>query len=99
MGNRISIQFKKGDRKSVVLFSHWDGIELKEKAEEYVKELKKETKGKHAYPIQRLEPEIVMIDFIREITHKMERVASNYYLGKTEEDGDNSDNGHYEIEL
>ena len=28
-----------------------------------------------------------------------DRIMSNYYLGKTDEDGDNSDNGHHEIKL
>jgi hypothetical protein len=40
-----------------------------------------------------------MVDFIREITDGMERVESDLYLGATDNDGDNSDNGHYVIKL
>jgi len=99
MGNRISIQFKKGEDESPVLFSHWDGEDLKTQAEDYVEELKKEVGEKECMPIERLEPGTVMVDFIRDLTKNMDRVDSNYYLGKDENDGDNSDNGHFIIEL
>ena len=99
MGDRISISFKKGDNESVVLFSHWGGKSFLEEAREYVKELKEEKKGSSMFPLDRLEPETVMVDFIRHLTHYMGRVESDLYLGKTPEDGDNSDNGHFVIDL
>jgi hypothetical protein len=38
-----------------------------------------------------------MVDFITSFC--VSRVNSNYYLGATELDGDNSDNGHYIFDL
>lgn len=98
MGDRISIQFKTEGEYSVVLFSHWDGLEFKNKAKKYAQELMEWSKGE-TYPLERFEPNTVMIDFIREITEGETRIKSNYYLGCTETDGDNSDNGHYIIEF
>ena len=99
MGNRVSLCFKKEAKKSVVLFSQWGGMGLIRKAKKYVEELKKE-KGKYGgSPLGRLEPETVLIDFIRYLTKDMKRVETDLYLGATEKDGDNSDNGHYIIRL
>ena len=98
MGDRISIQFENGGDKSVVLFSHWGGKEFLKEARKYVKELKAERKGRST-PLDRLEPETVMVDFIRHITKDEERIDSDLYLGFTETDGDNSDNGHFIINL
>jgi hypothetical protein len=96
MGDRISIQFKNKDELSVVLFSHWDGINLLCEVNKYIKTL---SKGKETHPLDRKEPNTVMVDFIRYLTKDLERVDSNYYLGKDESDGDNSDNGHHIIKL
>jgi hypothetical protein len=46
-----------------------------------------------------MEPNTVMVDFIRFLTVGMTRVERSLYLGATENDGDNSDNGHHEIDL
>jgi len=99
MGDRISISFKKGDDESVVLFSHWGGKSFLEEARKYVKELKEERKRSLMFPLDRLEPETIMVDFIRHLTRDMSRVEGDLYLGKTPEDGDNSDNGHFVIDL
>lgn len=106
MGARISIQFENkggvlgGDSKSVVLFSHWGGEEFLAQAKKYIRELKAETpKDAISRPLDRLEPETVMVDFIRYITKDLERVESDLYLGATENDGDNSDYGHHIIKL
>ena len=98
MGNRISIQFKLENRTSIVLFSHWDGTLLIDKAELYAKALREEV-NEELYPLDRLEPSTAIIDFIRHLTLGMERVKSNYYLGKDKLDGDNSDNGHWVLDL
>ena len=55
MGDRISIQFKKGNSLSVVLFSHWGGKLFLKDAQQYVRELKAETTGT-IMPLDRLEP-------------------------------------------
>lgn len=46
----------------------------------------------------KLEARTVMVDFIREITHKLPRIDANYYLGRDGADGDNGDNGHWVID-
>lgn len=99
MGDRVSIQFEKNGEKSVVLFSHWGGMEFVEHAKNYVNELIKEVGTNETMPLERLEPETVMIDFIREITKEEKRIMSDLYLGATENDGDNGDNGHHIILL
>jgi hypothetical protein len=103
MGDRVSIQFQNGDKKSVVLFSHWGGKEFPKEAKKYVKQL---PSGLHTTPLDRKEPNTVMVDFIRYITKDIDRVDSNLYLGLDglylgldENDGDNSDNGHFLIKL
>jgi len=103
MGDRVSIQFKNGNDYSVALFNHWGGIEFPEVALAYVKDLICENNIKYpnnfSNPISRLEPNTVMVDFIREITKNKLRVSSSLYLGKDENEGDNSDNGHWIVDL
>jgi hypothetical protein len=98
MGDRVSISFRKGNDESVALFSHWGGMGFVEEAREYAMRLKEERSG-HMYPLDRFEPDTVMVDFIRHITRSMKRVESDLYLGKTSADGDNGDNGHHVVEL
>ena len=99
MGDRISIQFSYSGNKSVALFSHYDGLSFYEKAKAYVKTLKLEASKGGGFPLYRLEPETVMVDFIRHLTESKIRVTGNYYLGATDNDGDNSDNGNFVIAL
>ncbi len=105
MGDRVSIRFVKSDneewqRYSVVLNSHWGGTELPHYARAYVERLKAEnSENSQVYPLDRLEPNIVMVDFIRELTEGKGRVKSNYRLYPEPGIGDDSDNGHHEIEL
>jgi len=99
MGNRVSIQFVNGADKSVVLFSHWGGIELVHRAADYAKQLAREKRGKDQHPLDRLEPQTVMVDFVRYITQGMTEVEGDFYFGLDEDDGDNCDNGHAVIDL
>ncbi|MFO7897772.1 MAG: hypothetical protein R6V58_01790 [Planctomycetota bacterium] len=106
MGARASVSFQNGKiwppEKSIVIFSHWGGVEFHQEAKDYLKNLKQDIKdGKVSpiYPLGRLEPNTVAIDFIRHITKGLERVESDLYLGKDESDGDNSDYGHLSLEL
>ena len=64
MGDRISIQFAKGDDISVALFSHWGGREFLNKALAYLKYLKEEIGNKGFEPLDRLEPRTVMVDLL-----------------------------------
>jgi hypothetical protein len=98
MGNKVSISFKKGEHESAKLFSHWGGKEFVSKAKEYARKLKEERKDESTFPLDRLDPSTVMVDFIREITHDTEQVEEGLYLPKYGL-GDNSDNGHYVIDL
>jgi len=104
MGDRVSISFVNTDlqmfqRESVTLFNHWGGTNFVEEARAYVKDLFHEVGDNTCSPIDRLEPNTVMVDFIRHITKDEERITGNLYLGKDSNEGDNSDNGHYQIEL
>lgn len=102
MGDRVSVRFINAEYKSPVLFNHWGGKEFVKVAVEYVKELHQEIlerNGGVAYPLDRLEPQTVMVDFIRYLTTGYDRVRSNLYLGVDPSDGDNSDNGHWDILL
>ena len=113
MGDRISINFVNGAWKSPALFSHWQGTSLLNDVETYLDELWEEIDAMehpNSEPLDRLEPGTVMVDFIRWITHTpyaemstgalhRNRITHNFYLGKDENDGDNSDNGHVEIDL
>ena len=103
MGDRVSIQFVNGDRASVALFSHWDGMDFVKAATAFVKRLQS-TKpvGGMSYPLDRLEPDTVILEFFRVYYRDVEGntpVRSNYYLGRDQNEGDNADNGHWLIHL
>ena len=110
MGDRISISFVNGAIQSPALFSHWGGTSFLEDVELYLNELREEISNldhPNSLPLDRLEPGTVMVDFIRWMAErelrgdhiKRLRITSDLYLGKDSEDGDNSDNGHVEIDL
>jgi hypothetical protein len=102
---------KSWDDRSPALFSHWDGRDFLRTVERYLGELllersKQEVMG--LQPLYRLEAGTVMTDFIHWLVEEVAvasaapgtvvskpRVTGNYYLGRTENDGDNSDNGHF----
>jgi hypothetical protein len=98
MGDRVSVSFRKGNEESVVLFSHWGGMGFVEDAQNYARLLQIEREGS-GMPLDRFEPNTVMVDFIRGVTQGMTRVESDLYLGQDSEDGDNSDNGHHIVDL
>ena len=98
MGDRASVSFKTGDEESVALFSHWGGMAFVKTAEEYAARLQKSRSGQ-TYPLDRFEPSVVMVDFIRYITAGKGIITNDLYLGKDGDDGDNSDNGHHVIEF
>lgn len=99
MGDRVSISFRCGKEESVPLFSHWGGMGFVRAGIKYAKSLQGRADGKSGTgPLDRLEPRTAMVDFISKYC-KGEEVSSNLYLGKDENDGDNSDNGHWCIDL
>ncbi len=115
MGDRVSVSFinRTPDRlgaksepiESIAIFDHWGGKSFPALAQQYADELMAEQKdGGMSYPIDRREPDTVILDFIRWLfandhIKTAERVKSRFYLGKDESDGDNSDNGHFAIDI
>ena len=100
MGARISIQFSNKNDKSPILCNHWGGEEFLDEVIDYLNELKDEAKEKGSLePLYRLEPSIVMVDFIRHLTKNDKRTSSSLYLVSHECECDNSDYGHHEFEL
>jgi len=106
MGDRISIQFVNNNDKSVVFFDHWAGRSLLQEAQDYLEELNAESPdGRISMPLDRREPSVVMIDFIAWRASKhgfnppLRRIRGSWYLGVDENDGDNSDNGHWLIDV
>lgn len=102
MGARVSISFKNGKEKSVVLFNHWGGKSFPKLANEFIeyqKSVAKTSVKKHpnvSDPTTRMEPNTLMVQFIAWLQEKGE-INDSIYLGKTENDGDNSDEGHFTI--
>ena len=95
---------------SVPLFNHWGGREFPQYALNWVKKLKREVNEKKdniSTPYTRLDPQNVMVLFIADLqkdkqfadyTNK-KRITHSIYLGKDKNDGDNSDNGHFVIDI
>lgn len=108
MGDRISISFRKGDKESVALFSHWEGEDLKESVEKYLLWLDENVpKAGQTFPLERRQPGIVMLDFTRWLANSQRHakfrawdpIMSGWHLGQDDMDGDNSDNGHWVYDL
>lgn len=98
MGDRVSVSFKNGSDESVALFSHWGGFEFAKRAELFARDLVRSRTG-YSLPLDRFEPSIVMVEFIRQVTEGAGVVESGLYLGRDEADGDNGDNGHVVIDM
>jgi hypothetical protein len=109
--NEIDFINGKAREESVPLFNHWGGKDFPQYALNWVKKLKREVNEKKedniSTPYTRLEPQRVMVLFIADLqkdkqfadyTNK-ERITHSIYLGKDKNDGDNSDNGHFVIDI
>src|SRR6187397_328018 len=105
MGDRVSVRFANGGRISVALFSHWRGMSFVDQANWYARELCLEILGRDdrtEWPLVRLEPNYVMVDFIRWLrdTGQIDdRDLNDIYLGRDTYDGDDSHNGSHVIDL
>ena len=101
----ISISFSIGgdkrgtdeDDHSVALFSSDDGMGLVRLASAYMDELRDHAKLSCSSdtPLERLEPQTVMVDFIRHITVPFKRIGWNYSLYPSTMYGPETDLGHY----
>ncbi len=110
MGNRVSVEFrqkvicrdgKSRCESSPVLFSHWGGMAFVDEVREYVDELIKEEgrNGGGEDPLARFEPGTLMVDLVRYLSARQSRVRRDLYLGRNQNDGDNTDNGHFVIDV
>lgn len=111
MGDRVSIKFINSKESPIignrapVIFSHWGGLYFVERAIKYCEDLVDERKGT-LEPLDRLEPRTVTCDFIYNldkyypyIVNPAHRISHDIYIGIDEFDGDNGDNGHFNIDL
>jgi hypothetical protein len=97
---------------SPALFHHWGGTELPKVAFEWFKKVKiAASKIGGSDPFTRLEPRNLMVQLIGTLAReKWDQYSTgtgkhdtwmthSLYLGKDGQDGDNSDNGHYTIDV
>ena len=97
MGDRISISFTDGQTESIALFNSYWGQELLETALKYLKEIKYVNDKHKSNPFTRKEARVIMLDFIRWLNVDFRK--ESFYLGKDFNDGDNSDNEHFKINI
>ena len=108
--NEINYLHEQRREESIALFNHWGGKEFPQYALNWVKKLKREVLQRRpniSTPYTRLDPQNVMVLFIADLqkdkqfadyTNK-ERITHSIYLGKDKNDGDNTDNGHFVIDI
>ena len=94
--------------KSVVLFHHWGAEDFPELALDWVRDFREKAKNQAVSrvsdPISRMEPQTLMVQFIGYLAntgYKSHRydfaLSDSLYLGKDENDGDNSNWGNHLI--
>jgi len=95
MGNRGSITIK--GEKLPILFCHWcgDKKQLQKLANTVLKRMVSED-PRVSTPYSRKDPPFVMAALIAEAVNQLDDSA---YVGLTPMDGDNSDNGHFVLDL
>lgn len=102
-GNQDPVQ-----EKSVVLFHHWGGDDFPQETLEWVRDFREKGKeqavSRVSDPITRMEPQTLMVQFIGYLAnagYKSHRydfaLSDSLYLGKDENDGDNSNWGNHLI--
>ena len=100
---------------SPALFHHWGGTHFPKFAFQWFKKVKEKYGKNGGAPFTRMEPRNLMVQFIAHLrNHDDLRYDRHYngewstddellsysiYLGKDSNDGDNSDNGHYTIDV
>lgn len=102
MGARISIKFTNKNDKSVVLCHHWGGEEFLDEVQkflnQYTNQIKNNLQKNYSSPSSRMEPQMVMCQFIAWLS-ETKQLSESVYLGKDTSEVDDSDYGHHEIEL
>ena len=100
---------------SPALFHHWGGTHFPKFAFQWFKKVKEKYGKNGGDPFTRMEPRNLMVqliahlrnhDDLRQVRHYNgewstddELLSYSIYLGKDSNDGDNSDNGHYTIDV
>ncbi len=98
---------------SPALFHHWGGTQFPKFAFDWFKSIKKKYGKSGKDPFTRMEPRNLMVQFIAHLRDHEELrydcfnktgtdeglFSYSIYLGKDGNDGDNSDNGHYTIDV
>ena len=100
---------------SPALFHHWGGTHFPKFAFQWFKKVKEKYGKNGGDPFTRMEPRNLMVQFIAHLrNHDDLRYDRHYngewstddellsysiYLGKDSNDGDNSDNGHFTIDV
>ena len=100
---------------SPALFHHWGGTHFPKFAFQWFKKVKEKYGKNGGDPFTRMEPRNLMVQFIAHLRNyddlrydrhyngewstDDELLSYSIYLGKDSNDGDNSDNGHYTIDV
>ena len=94
---------------SPALFHHWGGTHFPKFAFQWFKNVKAKYAKHGGDPFTRMEPRNLMVQFIAHLRNHDELcydygtddqlLSYSIYLGKDSNDGDNSDNGHYLIDV
>jgi hypothetical protein len=96
---------------SPALFHHWGGTHFPKFAFQWFKDVKEKYGKSGGDPFTRMEPRNLMVQFIAHLRNHEELrydtldetddelLSYSIYLGKDSNDGDNSDNGHYIIDV
>ena len=100
---------------SPALFHHWGGTHFPKFAFQWFKKVKEKYGKNGGDPFTRMEPRNLMVQFIAHLRNHDdlrydrhyngewstddELLSYSFYLGKDSNDGDNSDNGHYTIDV
>ena len=110
MSNSASVSFTDGNMVSVVLFEHWGGKELHKRARAFAKRVC--ALPDDGTPLGRLEPSIVMSNFIwsemdaairedEKVGHDLpgHLIRSSFYVEPDQHCGDNHSHGHVTVRL
>ncbi len=93
MGDRVSVSFKTGEERSVVVCSHWGGKQFAQKALDFATDLiaRRPSEGGMSTPLTRREPCRVVASFLATLEE------DECYVVTDRQGCDDSDNGHYTI--
>ena len=95
MADSIAISFVDDHNESLAVYFSWGGRWRLVLAHAYLRELREDRSVKDG-PLARLDPGAVLVDFLREVTHDLERVDGGIYLA-TVDNPYGPDHGHHKL--